>query len=523
MARTTRNEYGLTNHQQKRFDAIVNHMESNHDRKKNTDRSYSPDSLRLELTKMNLIQEVEDNLLYMEDNLEEFKKLFEGLKQFRGKENDIDISADEALVLTNKMDVAYNKAYALTRCSAAIITHTGKKQKIKELAGKQDHPFQKEEVMKDLLALNKEFVSMKFNVKTGRIYAVTEDIVLTDGHGKDVNLGPFSLIYDTSDSYLIVRAKAKKPIRHQRGTHFHPHVRPGGQICLGDGAAPLQKAHEQGDIFTIFITLKNIISTYNSGSPYAPLETWMGETCEHCGGNVSYLRECDLCGDKICNKCHTRTWKPDGGSFNICTTCKTEDKNKCQGHGDKPCTYNNFINPKTHKQCWNCHTEEENEKERLEKEKKAEEIAKALLEVREAKAEEIEANQEAVARELSEPILQNVSTGATEPVEAPHSSIAVFNTLNEILGDNPLIRTEETCKACNLPLTEEHLSTCISCENTTFCTPCAIANECEFCGATACPDCMAPCSTCRINTHITCMNTNLDGNLECPSCAEKRS
>ena len=56
--------------------------------------------------------------------------------------------------------------------------------------------------------------------------------------------------------------------------HFHPHVQPGGNMCVGDGPGLVSDALVRGNINAMFGHLYSMIHDYNPGSPYCNIEKW---------------------------------------------------------------------------------------------------------------------------------------------------------------------------------------------------------------------------------------------------------
>ena len=65
----------------------------------------------------------------------------------------------------------------------------------------------------------------------------------------------------------------------------HPHVSDEA-VCEGDGRVPIRKALEQGRLLDFFVIVRNLLQTYNSGSPFVSLDDWEGIRCADCGASA---------------------------------------------------------------------------------------------------------------------------------------------------------------------------------------------------------------------------------------------
>jgi hypothetical protein len=65
----------------------------------------------------------------------------------------------------------------------------------------------------------------------------------------------------------------------------HPHVC-NGQLCEGDGAAPIKAALGSGRLLDFFVLVGQILETYNDASAHVTLDNWEGRSCNDCGTNV---------------------------------------------------------------------------------------------------------------------------------------------------------------------------------------------------------------------------------------------
>jgi hypothetical protein len=186
------------------------------------------------------------------------------------------------------------------------------------------------------------YCGLKEDTRVIILTAVTDPITLqVPGHNKQVDLGQFGIEFTfkatmTERPVLKVRALQPNPPRREiaegRITNVHPHVRGGGDICLGDGANAVQNALHEFDFVNAAIVVRSVLNNYNSRSPYYRLEDWLTGSCNSCG---SALYDEDAVACTVTN-CHTKLCKQCAPKYS-CTLC---GKVACRGHKD---TANAFV------------------------------------------------------------------------------------------------------------------------------------------------------------------------------------
>ncbi len=179
-------------------------------------------------------------------------------------------------------------------------------------------------VGEDLDQLDGEFDGWDFNRRQATLSVRTSPITL-----QGVYLGPFRITLRlgeiSSDSgqspYSCV---ALDPHPAAGNDHItHPHVSDDG-LCEGDAAGPIRAALESGRIADFFLIVRSVLTTYNDGSPYVPLDRWGGDTCEECDHvSADDLSTCSGCDRAVCDDC-----------LEICTAC---DRDRCTACLDR-CT-----------------------------------------------------------------------------------------------------------------------------------------------------------------------------------------
>jgi hypothetical protein len=157
----------------------------------------------------------------------------------------------------------------------------------------------------ELRQIDEEFDGLTVNWKSGTVSVQTEPITL-----KEVALGRFELrfVWNRVGQLSGTRcfdliALDPNPARGKSGV-THPHVRD-EELCAGDAARPLDEAVKDGRLADAFLLIRSVLTTYNSRSPYVPLEEWHGSSCSECGGSTDpdERSSCDACHAELCDGC----------------------------------------------------------------------------------------------------------------------------------------------------------------------------------------------------------------------------
>ena len=534
MARVPRNKFGLTDNQQKRHDKLVNYVME-------TGAILNPmSSITLDLddylNTTNLKVKIDNSL----ELIKQIQNFFDdtNLYDYEDNLNEYSISTIEAKELDKYGIYLKNHAGDLSSIFYEIKKHADKIKEKKENEEKLKRFDEKrEEILKDILALEKEFESMKFNVRSGTIYVDTKDIILEDRHENKHNLGPFRISYKVKDAYLKVKAIAINPNLHQRTEYFHPHIEKNGKICLGDSIPTLNNAHKKSDIYSIFIILRNVLSNYNVASPYSQLETWNGIPCNHCGKSTKEieLKHCSFCNDLICEECY-KEFETGYSKYKICSTCQTETKYICSSVG-----CDNFVNPNFSEKCNLCNRTDipENERNNSEFEnsisqEESEEvdttyevslpsfnlINRELLQLNETPRENLNPERELINWELQTSENSEIQEIIQAAEEVFYSQTRISSEFLEPNSETSIHIEEEqetvtlTCSNCG---NDAGNIICHDCQQP-ICNACAGASRCEDCGEVICANCRIPCSNCRIPVHLACTSRDTEGNIICSGC-----
>lgn len=227
------------------------------------------------------------------------------------------------------------------------------------------HPHEVTEwhVLEDLLALMREFESVRYQGKTRKLVVTTEPVEL-----EGVYLGPFDICLSlkqlsrSSRAGYDVVAVDPSPARSASDV-THPHVRNDG-LCEGEAHVAIGRALVQGRLVDFFQLVAGVLRNYNDQSPYVPLSDWRhircqdcddlfdpdeGYNCERCDAATccrcyctcsecdevrcsDCSRDCDLCGQGTCEACVHHC---EGCSRAICVSCLELEKcNECQKHAE---------------------------------------------------------------------------------------------------------------------------------------------------------------------------------------------
>jgi hypothetical protein len=172
------------------------------------------------------------------------------------------------------------------------------------------------DVYAELVALHDEFEHVTVDLKQGLVTVRTEPVVL-----EDVDLGPFDIRFEwkrlsLSPAFWVVAVDPHPAASDSE--LVHPHVR-NESLCEGDGKGPIKSALDQGRLCDFFLTVAQVLNTYNAGSPYVLLSRWEGRLCADCGAVVDDDNEC------FCTVCH------DSNCWDCSSRCEGCDESCCQG------------------------------------------------------------------------------------------------------------------------------------------------------------------------------------------------
>ncbi len=173
------------------------------------------------------------------------------------------------------------------------------------------------EVYDELVALHDEFEHVEISLKSNSITVRTEPIVLGE-----IDLGPFDIRFEwkrltLSPPYWAV-AVDPRPARSDSEL-VHPHVR-NTTLCEGDGKVPIRRSLDQCRLCDFFLTVSQVLNTYNAGSPYVSLAHWDGNLCADCGTVMDEEDECfcPVCHNNVCWDCGSHC---DGCEERCCQHC----------------------------------------------------------------------------------------------------------------------------------------------------------------------------------------------------------
>lgn len=558
--RTARNEFGLTVSEMKRYNLLTEsilHTWELLNPELNTTSHLSEhldiDNVRRLIRELGAFQNEMSELIETIDPLDINSFDYDNVEEIQG-------------LLTTSSSTRYHSESLGTYLSY-IKQHSQIIKRKKEFEAQNNGIDRKSEIIKDIVGLEKEFVSMRFNNRSKTIYVETEDIVLKDEHQVLHNLGPMEIAYKASSTQLHLRVKAVRPVTHQHSNHYHPHIDHNGSICMGESSTRLYNAHKEADVYSIFMTIKSLLETYNISSPYSPLENWDGTPCDHCGRNGDEARrlKCSICNDSVCHDCYIRL---GSGSRSRNTSSEQIMCLTCQGEREKNTCHNvlnygvcgNFINPETDLFCRHClanTTQSQRANEQLrrdtlnniepvvpdaEEENSSDEISREMAEFNPVSDQPYESENSLIFDLLREAEMQlhynrdpnewgdgtlretrDMTGDPSDPDAAilPNAGSAVVNPRIPIPAPPaPTVVPQPIghCISCRSSIPEGHEhSECNDCGEI-LCLSCAGASSCEDCGGHVCGTCRIPCSRCRIPVHLDCTLEDNDRNLLCRDC-----
>lgn len=195
-------------------------------------------------------------------------------------------------------------------------------------------------IYRDLVALQKNFNSVEFDLREKTISVVTIPIIL-----REIDLGPFEIYlrwghYSNSRGrpYDVIALDPNPAAADSNVTH--PHVCH-NELCEGDATEPLAHALRQGRIFDFFVIMANTLGTYNDGSPHIPLSNWHLRACPGCDCSTSDLEDCEDCGVSRCIDCLAYCEMCDnklcGSCTRLCSTCGAVVCGKCLAGPSNKC------------------------------------------------------------------------------------------------------------------------------------------------------------------------------------------
>jgi hypothetical protein len=178
-----------------------------------------------------------------------------------------------------------------------------------------------DQIVADLEALGDEFEEVQIDLRNHWVAVVTAPIEL-----EELWLGPFAIRLwwerlGIRRPYEVIAQSPQRPARDQSVTHPHVHD---NQLCEGDASQAIKLALAGGRILDFFVLVRQTLETYNSGSPYVPIDEWQGRRCPCCDYSMSDddASGCAECDTTVCSEC--TVW------------CRSCDRYICVGCAD-PC------------------------------------------------------------------------------------------------------------------------------------------------------------------------------------------
>ena len=194
------------------------------------------------------------------------------------------------------------------------------------------------DIHKELRQTDREFGGLQCNRSGTAISVRTEPIEL-----RDVFLGEFAIQLEipgvTEQSYgggCRIIALDPHPAGGNRDI-THPHVSD-ESLCFGEAGAAVRQAIEAGRLCDFFLVVRSVLTHYNPGSPYVPLEDWHGTPCQDCGCSISDEETgwCRHCEQDFCEECSSYCYCCEStvclGCLETCEACEEPTCPACLTH-----------------------------------------------------------------------------------------------------------------------------------------------------------------------------------------------
>jgi hypothetical protein len=223
------------------------------------------------------------------------------------------------------------------------------------------------EIFQDLLALEQEFNELDWDRRAGTLTVTTEPITL-----EDVPLGRFAIELRWKSLSPLPRIGCYQVIAldpnpaEKDDDITHPHVQ-GGMLCEGEAHQAIRQALRQGRLLDFFSIVRQVLETYNSGSPFAALDEWFGSRCDDCDAWVAAgdVTGCYGCENALCDGCRLFCSGCDDCYCARClSACAGCDQDYCSGClracarcGELTCA--NCLD--SHHICEDCHANQDDE------------------------------------------------------------------------------------------------------------------------------------------------------------------
>lgn len=194
------------------------------------------------------------------------------------------------------------------------------------------------EIHKELRQTDREFDGLQCNRSGTAISVRTEPIEL-----REVFLGEFAIQLEipgvTEQSYgggCRIIALDPHPAGGNRDI-THPHVSD-ERLCFGEAGAAIRQAIQAGRLCDFFLLVRSVLTHYNPGSPYVPLEDWHGTPCYDCGCSISDEETgwCRHCEQDFCEECSSYCYCCEStlclGCLETCDACEEPTCPSCLTH-----------------------------------------------------------------------------------------------------------------------------------------------------------------------------------------------
>ncbi|WP_417849457.1 hypothetical protein [Thalassoglobus sp.] len=190
----------------------------------------------------------------------------------------------------------------------------------------------------ELQALDDEFVDVEIDRVLKEVVVGTEPIVL-----EGIDLGRFQIRLSlkrvgVQGSFGVTPLDPNPSSPDDNVSH--PHVQ-GDSLCPGEGTQAINNALAAGRLTDFFLTVRQILLTYNSSSAYVSLCDWHGVACGACGDMVNRddCRDCERCQESLCDSCSRHC---QGCEVTLCNEC-SETCTECDDSYCRDCLENELC------------------------------------------------------------------------------------------------------------------------------------------------------------------------------------
>lgn len=268
-------------------------------------------------------------------------RIYSRAGQYRDMNPTLHMLADTSSLLRRACRLGYHGA-AKRLANRVDRLAANLRHELNNLPSQLGHTFQVPtvaEIAGELQQIDDEFGEWHYSWQFKHLSVRTGPIEL-----EDVYLGPFAIWLELDGLARFVSTPggtgqhpftvvAIDPHPASGNKHItHPHVSD-DRLCTGESTLLITAALMEGRLADFFLIVRGLLQTYNPDSPYVPLDSWSGTTCNECGQRVHeddrYF--CEICNCDVCDGCSGRCNSCDESACLGClTNCKHCEEYHCQ-------------------------------------------------------------------------------------------------------------------------------------------------------------------------------------------------